>query len=158
MAGFNSQFNLFVLDNIGFENFAPLENTYGNITVKGASVLLSSKIRSIETPLLLYAENQGNRSVFLLGENIWKWRSHRLVSFFEFDVFMDKTIQYLASSSSKSIGCLSRKFYNSGDAIEITAQYFNKNYEFDDKARLTIIIIETKQTKNYDLLGIISTK
>jgi hypothetical protein len=74
---------------------------------------------------------------------------------------MDKTIQYLASSSSKSIGCLSRKFYNSGDAIEITAQYFNKNYEFDDKARLTIIItnIETKQTKNYDLLkGIISTK
>jgi hypothetical protein len=34
-----------------------------------------SKI-SIETnsPLLLYAENQGNRSVFLLGENIWKWR------------------------------------------------------------------------------------
>jgi hypothetical protein len=63
---------------------------------------------------------------------------------------MDKTIQYLASSSSKkSIGCLSRKFYNSGDAIEITAQYFNKNYEFDDKARLTIIItnIETKQTK-----------
>jgi hypothetical protein len=61
------------------------------------------------------------------------------------------------SSSSKK-HCLSRKFYNSGDAIEITAQY-NKNYEFDDKARLTIIItnIETKQTKNYDLL-IISTK
>jgi hypothetical protein len=26
LAGFNSQFNLFILDNIGFENF-PLENT-----------------------------------------------------------------------------------------------------------------------------------
>jgi hypothetical protein len=62
---------------------------------------------------------------------------------------MDKTIQYLASSSSKSIGCKSWKFYNSGDAIEITAQYFNKNYEFDDKARLTIIVTNTatKQTK-----------
>jgi hypothetical protein len=48
---------------------------------------------------------------------------------------------------------VSHEFYNSGDAIEIT-EYFNKNYEFDDKARLTIIItnIETKQTKNYDLL------
>jgi hypothetical protein len=161
LAGFNSQFNLFVLDNIGFENFAPLENTYGNITVKGnASVLLSSKIRSIETnsPLLLYAENQGNRSVFLLGENIWKWRLQSHIdseSFAEFDVFMDKTIQYLASSSSKKALVVSHEsFYNSGDAIEITAQYFNKNYEFDDKARLTIIItnIETKQTKNYDLL------
>jgi hypothetical protein len=64
LAGFNSQFNLFVLDN-GFENFAPLENTYGNITVKGNASAFS-KIRSIETnsPLLLYAENQGNRSVF----------------------------------------------------------------------------------------------
>jgi hypothetical protein len=103
--------------------------------------------------------------VYFYLENIWKWRLQSHIdseSFAEFDVFMDKTIQYLASSSSKkSIGCLSRKFYNSGDAIEITAQYFNKNYEFDDKARLTIIItnIETKQTKNYDLLkGIISIK
>jgi hypothetical protein len=66
LAGFNSQFNLFVLDNIGFENFAPLENTYGNITVKGnASVLLSLKLEVLKLiPLLLYAENQGNRSVF----------------------------------------------------------------------------------------------
>ncbi|MBC7439098.1 MAG: hypothetical protein H7250_03825, partial [Flavobacterium sp.] len=40
------------------------------------------------------------------------------------------------------------------DEIEITAQYFNKNYEFDDKARLTISVTNklTKQTKNYDLL------
>jgi hypothetical protein len=60
LAGFNSQFNLFVLDNIGFENFAPLENTYGNITVKGnASVLLSLKLEVLKlTPLLLYAEKR----------------------------------------------------------------------------------------------------
>jgi hypothetical protein len=45
-------------------------------------------------------------------------------------------------------------FYNAGEAIEITAQYFNKNYEFDEKARLTISVtnVKTKQTKNYDLL------
>jgi hypothetical protein len=45
-------------------------------------------------------------------------------------------------------------FYNSGEAIEISAQYFNKNYEFDEKARLTIAVTntKTKQTKNYDLL------
>jgi hypothetical protein len=68
--------------------------------------------------------------VYLLGENIWKWRLQSHIdseSFAEFDVFMDKTIQYLASSSSKkSIGCLSRKFYNSGDAIEITASILIK--------------------------------
>ena len=45
-------------------------------------------------------------------------------------------------------------FYNSGEAIEIIAQYFNKNYEFDEKAHLTISITntKTKQNKNYDLL------
>ena len=45
-------------------------------------------------------------------------------------------------------------FYNSGEAIAITAQFFNKNYEFDDNARLTISVtnIKNKQTKNYDLL------
>jgi hypothetical protein len=45
-------------------------------------------------------------------------------------------------------------FYNSGDAIEISAQYFNKNYELDEKARLTISVTnkKTKQNKKYDLL------
>ena len=43
---------------------------------------------------------------------------------------------------------------NSGDALEITAQYFNKNYELDEKARLTIVVTntKTKQVKKYDLL------
>jgi len=161
LAGFNPQFNLFAIDNIGFENFPPLENAFGTITPKGnADVLLFSKIRSMETnsPLLVYTENKGKRDAFLLGENIWKWRlqSHMdTQSFSKFDVFMDKTIQYLASSSSKKALVVNHEsFYNSGDAIEITAQYFNKNYEFDNKARLTIIVTNTatKQTKNYDLL------
>lgn len=161
LASFNPQFNLFAIDNIGFEYFPPLENAFGTITAKGnADVLLSSKIRSMETnsPLLLYAENKGKRDAFLLGENIWKWRLQSHVdtqSFSKFDVFIDKTMQYLASSSSKKALVVNHEsFYNSGDAIEITAQYFNKNYEFDDKARLTIIVTntETKQTKNYDLL------
>ncbi|NGY36997.1 hypothetical protein FQU23_005665 [Flavobacterium sp. XN-5] len=161
LASFNPQFNLFAIDNIGFENFPPLENAFGTITAKGnADFLLSSKIRSMETnsPLLLYAENKGKRDAFLLGENIWKWRLQSHVdtqSFSKFDVFIDKTMQYLASSSSKRALVVNHEsFYNSGDAIEITAQYFNKNYEFDDKARLTIIVTntETKQTKNYDLL------
>ena len=45
-------------------------------------------------------------------------------------------------------------FYNSGENIEITAQYFNKNYEFDEKAHLSISLVnsKTKQKKRYDLL------
>ena len=161
LASFNSQFNLFALDNIGFEQFAPLQNAFGTVTTNGnVSVLLSSKIRNIDTnaPLLAFAENQGKRAAFLLGENIWKWRLQSHVdtkSFEKFDVFIDKTIQYLASNDSKKALVVNHEsFYNSGDAIEITAQYFNKNYEFDEKARITISVSNknTKQEKKYDLL------
>ncbi len=160
-AGFNSQFNLFALDDIGFEQLPPLQNAFGTVAVKGdVSILLTAKIRNIETnsPLLAFAEKQGKRTAFLMGENIWKWRlqSHADTKSFEkFDVFVDKIIQYLASDNSKkSLVVNHESFYNSGDALEITAQYFNKNYEFDEKARLTITVTnkDNKQTKRYDLL------
>lgn len=158
---FNEQFNLFAADNIGFENLPPLQNAFGTVTTKGAvSVLLSSKIRAIDTnsPLLAFAENQGKRDAYLLGENSWKWRLQTHVnnqSFEKYDIFIDKIIQFLASNNSKkSLVVEHESFYNSGEAIEITAQFFNKNYEFDEKARLTIAVTntKTKQTKNYDLL------
>ena len=161
LSEFQSQFNLFAIDNIGFENFPPLQNLFGTITTKGnVSVLLSSKIRNVSTnaPLLAFAENQGKRIAFLLGENSWKWRLQSHIdnqSFEKYDVFIDKIIQYLASTTSrKSLVVTHESFYNSGEAIVINAQYFNKNYEFDEKARLTITVTNavTKQTKNYDLL------
>ena len=161
LASFNSQFNLFAIENIGFENFPPLQNPFGTVTTNGnLSVLLSSKIRNMETnsPLLAFAENQGKRTAFLLGENAWKWRLQSHIdnqSFDKFDVFIDKTIQFLApNNSKKSLVVNHESFYNSGEAIEIIAQYFNKNYEFDEKAHLTISITntKTKQNKNYDLL------
>ena len=161
LTNFDSDFNLFAIDNLGFENFPPLENPFGTITPnENMSTLLSSRIRNVDTeqPLLSFFDNQGKRNAYLFGENIWKWRAHSYVdkkSFEEFDVFLDKTIQFLASNDSKkSLIVNHERFYNSGDALEITAQYFNKNYEFDEKARLTIAVTntKTKQVKRYDLL------
>ena len=161
LANFNSDFNLFALDDIGFENFPPLENPYGSISAnENVSVLLSSRIRNVGTdePLLAFSDNLGSRTAFLLGENSWKWRAQSFVdkkSFEQFDIFTDKIIQFLASNDSKkSLIVTHERFYNSGEAIEITAQYFNKNYEFDEKARLTIAVTnqKTKQSKKYDLL------
>ncbi len=161
IADFNQDFNLFALDNIGFENFPPLENMFGNVAVAGdVSILLHSKIRNIESgnSLITFSETAGKRSAFLLGENIWKWRLQSHVdtkSFERFDVFIDKTIQYLASTDSKkSLIVTHENFYNSGDPIAITAQYFNKNYEFDERARLSIAVTNnlSKAVKRYDML------
>lgn len=161
LSEYNSEFNLFAIDNLGFENFPPLQNPFGTITTKGnVSILLSSTIRNIKTnaPILAFVENQNKRSAFLLGENCWKWRLQSHVenqSFEKFDLFIDKIIQFLTSNNvRKSLVVEHENFYNSGEYIEISAQYFNKNYEFDEKAKLTISIknTKTKQNKNYDLL------
>jgi hypothetical protein len=160
-AQFNGQFNQFAVENIGFENLPPLENPFGKIVSKTAiSVLLSAKIRNIDTeaPLLSFVENQGKRMAFLFGENSWRWRLQSNIkdqSFDRYDVFINKIIQFLASNTiKKSLVVTHESFYNSGESIEINAQFFNKNYEFDEKAHLTISVKNTKskQIKNYDLL------
>ena len=161
IASYNPQFNLFALENIGFENLPPLQNAFGTVTTNGdVAVLLNSKIRNIATnsPLLAFAQNQGKRNAFLLGENIWKWRFQNNIqnnSFEKFDIFIDKIVQFLATNNSKkSLIVNHESFYNSGDALEINAQFFNKNYELDEKARLTIAVTnkKTKEIKKYDLL------
>lgn len=161
LARFDTNFNLFAADNIGFEQLPPLQNTYGTISAKDKiSVVLNATIRNlaIDQPLMAFADNQGKRSAFLFGENSWKWRLQSHInekSFEKYDVFIDKIIQFLASNNSKkSLIVNHENFYNTGDAIEISAQYFNKNYEFDENAKLTIAVLnkKTKALKNFDLL------
>lgn len=160
-ADFNSNFNSFAVDNLGFEQFPPLENPFGSITPKGnVNTLLEARIRTVKTesPLLSFTENGVNRNAYLFGENIWKWRmeSHlKEKSFDKFDVFFDKIIQYLASNAKKKNLVVNHEnFYNSGETINISAQYFNKNYEFDENAQLTIQLKnkESNTTRVYDFV------
>lgn len=161
LADYVTGFNSFAIDNIGFEQFPPLQNPYGTITVKGnANTLLQSRIRNVQinSPLMVFSESGASRSAFILGENIWKWRMESYLnskSFEQFDIFIDKTIQYLASNSKrKSLVVNHESFYNSGETIEIAAQYFNKNYEFEENARLTLQLKnkKTNASKTYDFL------
>lgn len=161
LTDFESQFNLFSQDNIGFGQFPPLQHPFGTIALKSnMHTLLQARIRNVKTenPMMVFSENGASRSAWLFGENIWKWRmeSHlNTKSFEQFDVFMDKTIQFLATNSKRrSLVVNHESFYNSGEVIAITAQYFNKNYEFDENARLTIKVSNKQNnlSKTYDFL------
>lgn len=158
LADFSTNFNAFNQNNIGFENFPPLENKFGTISSKKSfSTLLNAKIRNtiLDFPLLSFIDEKSSRKAYLFGEGLWKWRmdyykTHQ--NFTDFDLFIDKTIQYLNSNSSKrSLVVETESYYNSGEPITIKAQYFNKNYEFDNDASLEIKVINTttKQTKTY---------
>lgn len=160
-AFFNKEFTYFSTEDIGFENFPPLENSYGKVSpVSSVSILLGSKIRGMQTtaPLLAFSDNNKQRTAYLLGENSWKWRMQNHLntdSYMQYDLFIDKIIQFLSSNNSKkSLVVNFENSYNSSDAITINAQYFDKNYEFDQNALLTISLLnlETKKTRNYDFL------
>jgi hypothetical protein len=161
LTNFETNFNLFSQANIGFENFPPLEHKFGLIIPKSeVNTLLSARIRnvSIQNPILTFVENKSNRKAYLFGENIWKWRleSHlKEKSFTSFDLFTDKIIQFLAANTNKNnLNVSFEQLYNLGDNIIISAEYFNKNYEFDENAQLTISVqnSKTKASKKYDLL------
>lgn len=158
-SSFVTGFNLFAQNDIQFEQLPPLENPFGKITEKGSlNTLLTARVNGIEVgnPILTFSEKGNNRSAYLLGENSWKWRMESHVmnqSYEKYDQFIDKIIQYLSTNSAKkSLLVEHESFYNSGETIEIFAQYFNKSYELEENANLSINLTNksTKSTKNYN--------
>ena len=158
-SSFVTGFNLFAQNDIQFEQLPPLENPFGKITEKGSvNTLLTAKVNGIEVgnPILTFSEKGNSRTAYLLGENSWKWRMESHVinqSYEKYDLFIDKIIQYLSTNSAKkSLLVEHESFYNSGETIEIFAQYFNKSYELEENANLSINLTNknTKSTKNYN--------
>lgn len=147
---YKNQFTLFAEDDLGFDQFPPLQNPFGTLTASAAtSILLGAKIQGVDTqqPLLCFGGGVV-RSAYLLGENSWKWRLHYHVqnqTYDKYDVFVDKIMQYLASTAArKSLVVEHERFYNAGEELGITGQYFTKNFEFDENAKLQLRCVNTK--------------
>jgi hypothetical protein len=155
LSAFNTQFNLFLTEDKGFESLPPLQNLYGTVTIQGDwQTLMFAKIRNavLDQPLWALGTNGNSRTAFLLGEDLWKWRSKVYLnteSFDAFDLLIDKTIQFLNTNDRrKNLIVTHKNFYNSGDNIEINAQFFNKNYEPEPNAQLTLTWVDKKSQKS----------
>ncbi len=154
----NDAFNLFQYDPLAFETFPPLQDYYGDLQLKKqVNTLLYQQIGRVETqtPLLSFFENANNRTALLTGEGIWKWRAKSFTNtqnFETFDVFIGKTVQFLASNTKKQrlVVDVKDEFYLGESRID--AQYFDKNYQFDANAlvKATLVNVTTKQKIQYD--------
>lgn len=142
---FNSNYSTFIVDDLDFESFPPLQSAFGDLSFfTPHETLLFKKIGNIVTkePLLVTFESNSRREAILLGENIWQWRAQSFInekSFNTFDNFIGKLIQYLSSTKRKSRLVVDfESFYEGVNNVIIKAQFFNKNYEFDGKESLQI--------------------
>ncbi|SEK34423.1 hypothetical protein SAMN04487910_0304 [Aquimarina amphilecti] len=144
---FNPNYGTFLLDDIGFNGYPPLIGTFGEINMKSSyDALLQRNIGNIKTeePLLATIEDNGVREAVLFGEGIWRWRAQSYLdnkSFESFDDFFGRLVQYLASNKQKSrLNTISESFYYGNSSIKIKAEYFTKNYEFDRRGNLNIVV------------------
>ena len=157
----NTSYNTFIVDDLDFESFPPLKASFGDLEFSvPVETILYKKLGSIETedPLLATFETNGTREAVLLGENIWKWRAQSFVNeknFNGFDDFLGKLIQYLASNKRKNrLNLDYESFYQGNNNVILSAQFFNKNYEFDTTENLTITVTDkvTKQARTIPLI------
>ena len=146
-AVYNQGFNAFVIDDIGFENYPPLTDYFGEVTFNiPHENILTQKIGNIPTekPFLSTYEYGEQRGVVLFGENSWRWRmtsKKENESSIDYDNFIGKLIQFLAST--KKANRLSVEFdpiYYSNSIINISANYLDKNYVFDTNATLWLLL------------------
>jgi len=150
---FNPSYDEFITEDIGFSNFHPLEDYFGdvNFSVPHKTILYQSiSSYSTENPLLATFTGNDRRGAVLLGENSWKWRmftNAEQQSFERFDNFFNKLIQYLSSNKrSNQLEITYKPFvYNNSDII-IGAQFFDATYTFDNSASL-LLTITNKTTK-----------
>ena len=144
---FNSNYATFLSSDIGFSNFAPIEDRFGDLVFSVPyQSLLFQKIGNIETdkPLLATFENSNQKAAILLGENSWRWRMNSFVenkTFERFDEFLAGLIHYLVSTDSKSrLNVTVNPIYYANEIIQISASYLDENFNFDNRSKLWLTV------------------
>ena len=160
-AELNVNYGAFAMEDIGFSNFPPLPTLFGELQVTVPhEVILHQTVSGFNTAnaMLATAEINGKRDALWDVEGLWKWRAQSYLQnndFQEFDTFVWKLVQYLASNKRRSrLEVSNESFYYNNSPIKISAQYFDKNYVFDNRASLTISVVEeeSKQRTVFPML------
>ena len=154
---YNPDFLTFYQEDIGFGQFPPLKDKFGEVqTKKESQSLLYQKYAGVETtqPLLSTFEENDKKYAILFGEGIWKWRAASYLkekNFESFDTFVGNLVQYLASTKKRRrLDVKAQRLYAANEPITISAFYVDKNYQFDSRAslELTVTNLETKAKKS----------
>lgn len=153
---FNHSFATFITDNIGFEDFLPLIDKFGEVkfNIPFESLLFQQVGNyATEKPLLATFEIDNRRGAVLFGENSWRWRMTSKLeskSFTDYDNYINKIIQYLSSNKkTKRLTIDYKSIYYANEDVRVSTNYLDKNYLFDSNATLWLSVVnrETKEKR-----------
>lgn len=157
-SAFNNDFSLFTLSEEAKEailKYPPISIPYGDLILPStARALLNQKIGSINTdrPLLYLNESNGEKSAFLLGEGIWKWRMQSYALYENtdsFDELFSKLIQYLCTKVDKrKLKCYpSATEYNENQVVVFRSEIYNDIYERVFNLPIQIVVSDQEAFK-----------
>lgn len=145
---YNTSFLTFSQKNIGFENYPPLSDYFGEVLISiPHQTLLFQNINGYlsQMPLLINSYENNQKKVFLFGEGIWKWRSSSFQTyntFKYFDRFIGNIIQYASNNKIRDrLDIDIKSSYNINSEISINAFYVDENYQFDNRATLLFTLL-----------------
>lgn len=151
---YNPNFPNFILQEFPIEQLPPLQDVFGeiNFTTKN-DVLFFQKIgnTTLETPLLSTFSDQNKRMAVLFGEGLWQWKifSKKFTqSDVAFDQFINSIVQFTSDSEKlQQLQIEYEKMVYSNQKQVIKAKYFDKNFQLDTRANLTLQISNLQENK-----------
>ena len=143
----SESFEIFNTDKFNLKKYPPVESSFGNETlIPPYETLLYKQIANVNTkePLLAFWKENNVSEAVLFGEGFWKWRLanyKRDTNFESFDAFFGKIIQYLSNKKQRQrLRANYETTYYSNNSIKITAEYFNKSFEFEVNGKLLLSV------------------
>jgi len=152
----NKSFGNYQQEELDVNSFPPLENEFGDITLKTeADILQYQRIDGFTTeqPLIMTVSERQRKVAYIFGENMWRWRMKSFLNqgdFKAFDRFLDQLIQFTSSNETKKrLVSNTKSFYNQGDVNTISVQYFDRNYVFDPNKKITLSLTNKENGQKY---------
>ena len=134
--GFTS-FNLSEEDKKRFSTFDPLLMPFGRLTVNAsATPIFNQRIGKVSTsqPLLFFINDNGQKSGYLMGEGLWRWKLSEAENESEQSSLNDlisKTVQYLSVKDDKRRFKVftSKSAYDENESIQFNGTLYNESYQ-----------------------------
>ncbi|HEX7412970.1 MAG TPA: hypothetical protein VF411_02910 [Bacteroidia bacterium] len=114
----------------------------------GAVALINQQIGQVQTenPILVFADNGGQKSALFCAEGLWRWKLRDYADHENnvlFEELIQKTVQYLSVKADKSFfKVFTKKIINENEPLEFDAEVFNPSYELINAPEVSMLITD----------------
>lgn len=118
-----------------------------NTRVFGKAIIKSVRL---QFPVFGFQEQLGRKNMVLIGENIWRWRSHSYLetqSFDNFDIWIGNCIQWLTTREDKRKFKVTpaKNFFTGNDRILLRGEVYDDTYQPVSGAEIKLTLTDEAQ-------------